>query len=396
VKFIRFILIGILLLGVIPFSHSQGKRKNKEKLYQDKKVIERYKYQAVHRIHPIELPPSESGNPKNIILMIGDGMGVSQIYAGIVANKGKLYMEYFPHIGFIKTHSANSMITDSAAGATAFATGEKTNNGMVGMSPDNQPLTSIMEIAEERGLSTGLVATSAITHATPASFISHEFSRHYYEQIASDFVRSNIDVFIGGGRNHFTDRLDQLNLIEVLKEKSFTVVDTIIDLQNARGDKLAGLLYYESPPSILDGRGDMLKIATRKSLEILSGNERGFFLVVEGSQIDWGNHQNNILYQTEEVLDFDRAVGEVLEFAAVNRETLVIVTADHETGGLAISGGDLKKGVVFGDFTSNGHTAVMVPVFAYGPSAQLFSGIYDNTDIYFKMMEALGWGPSEP
>jgi len=393
---IRLFLVGWILFGIPLHSSGQKKKKDKEDIFHNEAFIEKYKYKATHHVDKIDLPEIEITKAKNVILMIGDGMGTSQIYAGLVANKGKLYLEYLPNIGFIKTYSADEMITDSAAGATAFATGKKTNNGMLGMTPDNQPVPTITNLVEQRGLSTGLVATSTITHATPAAFVAHEFSRHYYEQIASDFLRDGVDVFIGGGRSHFTDRLDKLNLINVLKERNYTVVDTILDLEAAQGDKLAGLLYYESPPSIIEGRGDMLSQATKKSLEILSKNENGFFLMVEGSQIDWGNHSNNILYQTEEMLDFDRTIGEVLEFAASDRETLVIITADHETGGLAISGGNIKKGIVFGDYTTNGHTGVMVPVFAYGPSADLFRGIYENTDIYHKMIQAFDLDSSKP
>jgi len=393
---IRLLLILCLLAGNQNISIGQGKRKNKTEYFRDNNYIKKYNYKAAHHVTDVTLPDIKRKKAKNIILMIGDGMGTSQIYAGIIANKGKLYIEFFPYLGFIKTPSANSLITDSAAGATAFATGNKTNNGMIAVGPDNQPYTTILELAESKGLSTGLVATSTITHATPAAFISHEFSRHYYEQIASDFVRNGIDVFIGGGRSHFTNRLDGLNLVDVLRERNYTVIDTIISLEGAKGEKIAGLLYYDSPPSIEQGREDMLGRATKKSLDVLSKNETGFFLVIEGSQIDWGNHQNNIIYQTEEMLDFDLAVGQVLDFAARDGETLVILTADHETGGLAISGGDMKKGIVFGDYTTNGHTGVMVPVFSYGPSADLFRGIYDNTEIYFKMLEAFDWGPSEP
>ncbi len=393
---IRILLIGWLLIGLPHYSSAQRKKKDKEEIFLNEGFIEKYKYMAAHHIDKIDLPEIDSKKAKNIILMIGDGMGTSQIYAGLVANKGKLYLEYLPNIGFIKTYSADDLITDSAAGATAFATGKKTNNGMIGMGPDNQPLSAITEMVEQKGLSTGLVATSTITHATPAAFVAHEFSRHYYEQIAADFLRDDIDVFIGGGRSHFTNRLDRLNLLEVLKERNYTVIDTILDLDAAQGDKLAGLLYYDSPPSIIEGRGDMLTRAAKKSLEILSKNEKGFFMMVEGSQIDWGNHQNNILYQTEEMLDFDNTIGAVLEFAARDQETLVIITADHETGGLAISGGDMKKGVVFGDYTTNGHTGVMVPVFAYGPSAELFKGIFENTEIYTKMLQAFDLDPSKP
>ncbi|MBR9999880.1 MAG: alkaline phosphatase [Cyclobacteriaceae bacterium] len=388
--------MGCLLIFIHQDSLGQGKKRDHDKNFHSKETVEKYRYKSVHQVKKINLPGIENRKAKNIILMIGDGMGTSQIHAGMIANKGELYLGQFPYAGFITTHSANELITDSAAGATAFATGEKTDNGMLGVNPDNEPLQTIMEIAEYKGLGTGLVVTSTVTHATPAAFAAHQFSRHYYEQIASDLIRNDIDVFIGGGRSHFTDRLDRLNLLEILKERNYTVVDTVIDLEAAHGDKIAGLLYYDNPPSILDGRGDMLLKATKKSIETLGRNDNGFMMMIESSQIDWGNHQNNILYQTEEMLDFDIIIGHVLEFAAMDGETLVIVTSDHETGGLAISGGNLKKGIVHGDYTTNGHTGVMVPVFAYGPSADLFTGIFDNTEIYDKMIEAFDWNGSKP
>ena len=394
--FTRSIIILCLLLGINQHSQGQNRKKDHEKNFHNSTLVEKYRYNSAHHVKNIQLPVIESRKARNIILMIGDGMGTAQISAALIANKGSLYVGYFPYTGFITTHSANDLITDSSAGATAFATGEKTSNGMLGVNPDNKPLTSIMEIAEEKGLSTGFVVTSEVTHATPGAFAAHQFSRHYYDQIASDLIRNDIDVFIGGGRSHFTDRLDRMNLIEVLNERNYTVIDTTINLETAQGDKIAGLLYYDNPPSIMQGREDMLLNGTKKAIEALGKNENGFFLLIEGSQIDWGNHQNNILYQTEEMLDFDKVIGLVLEFAALDGETLVIVTADHETGGLAISGGNIRKGVVLGEYTTNGHTGVMVPVFAYGPSADLFTGIFDNTKIYDKMIEALQWNGDKP
>jgi alkaline phosphatase len=341
-----------------------------------------------HQSKSPEGSTSASSNPKNIILMIGDGMGTSQIYAALIANKGHLNMEKFPIVGFSKTYSADDLITDSAASGTAMATGEKTNNGMIGVRPDNSRIENILEIADRNGKSTGLVATSTITHATPASFIAHVPSRNDYERIALQFLDTDIDVFIGGGGIHFMKRLDQRDLIAELTDKGYSICQSIDELYNCAGDKIAGLVYEASPPSIKDGRGNMLSVATKKAIEVLSRNEEGFFLMVEGSQIDWANHQNNIKYQTKEVIDFDKVVGEVLKFASKNGETLVIVTADHETGGLGINGGNMSSGKVEAGFTTMGHTAVMVPVFAFGPNAELFSGIYENTEIFHKMLKA--------
>ncbi|NJN27576.1 MAG: alkaline phosphatase [Cyclobacteriaceae bacterium] len=248
----------------------------------------------------------------------------------------------------------------------------------------------MFETAEEKGLSTGLVATCAITHATPASFVAHQPDRNMYEEIAADFLNTDIDLFIGGGRDHFNKRKDGRDLLAELKKKGYDTVSAIDSLRFAKGEKVAALLAEEHLPPMEMGRGDMLKSSTVFALDKLKKNKNGFFLVVEGSQIDWGGHDNNVPYIVSEMLDFDQTVGEVLKFAAADGETLVVITADHETGGMAVSGGDLEQGVVSGKFTTENHTAVMVPVFAYGPQAELFGGIMENTDFYFKFKQVLG------
>lgn len=326
--------------------------------------------------------------PKNIILLIGDGMGVSQVFSGITGNGGHLYLDNFKHIGFSKTSSGNNYITDSAAGGTALAAGVKTYNGAIGVGMDKQPVKSILEEAVENGLATGLVSTSAITHATPASFIAHQASRNSYEDIAADFLKTDIDVFIGGGYNHFTKREDGRNLVADLEAKGYKVLQNLNEIANVKSGKLVGLTASEHNGRVSE-RGDMLPVSTRTALNILKNNKKGFFIMIEGSQIDWAGHDNNTTQSVEEMLDFDKAVGEALKFAAANRNTLVIVTADHETGGKAITGGDMKTGMVKGTFATGGHTAVMVPLFAWGPGAQEFMGIMENTDVHKKMRKLL-------
>lgn len=326
--------------------------------------------------------------PKNIILMIGDGMGVDQVFAGITANGGKLFLDNFKSIGFAKTQSADKYITDSAAGGTAIATGVRTYNGAIGVDTNHKPLRTILEEAEDGKLATGLVSTSAITHATPAAFIAHMGRRSSYEAIAADFLKTDIDVFIGGGYKHFTVREDGRNLVEELKENGYQVLQDIQEIARVKSGKLAGLTAPEHNGR-MDKRGNMLPVATETAIQILSNNKKGFFLMVEGSQIDWGGHAKNTVYVVEDMLDFDRAIGKALEFASRNRETLVIVTADHETGGMSITDGNLYTGMVKGGFTTTGHTAVMVPVFAFGPGAQEFTGIMENTDLHKKMKKLL-------
>jgi alkaline phosphatase len=329
--------------------------------------------------------------PRNIILMIGDGMGTAQVYAALTAKKGQLNMAHCPYSGFVKTNSADNYITDSGAGATAYATGQKTNNGYVSIGTDGKVLPTILETAEKYGLSTGLVATCAITHATPAAFIAHTPNRDKYEDIAKYFLHTDIDVFIGGGRNNFDHRADSLNLLDSLRKHGYRVAANLNDVDIKNTPKLAALLAPGHLQKESEGRGDMLSKASIMALTILKRNKTGLFMMIEGSQIDWGGHDQNKDYVVSETVDFDNAVGTVLDFAAKNGETLVIITADHETGGFALTGGDLAKGTVEGKFIYGDHTAVMVPLFAFGPGAEKFSGIQENTDVYKKMTELFGF-----
>lgn len=326
--------------------------------------------------------------PKNVIFMIGDGMGVSHIFAGLTANRGSLFLENLKYIGFSKTASSDKYTTDSAAGGTALATGKKTYNGAISVDENKKPLKTILEEAEESGLATGLVSTSAITHATPASFIAHQEKRSMYEEIAGDFLKTDIDVFIGGGYDHFTKRKDGRNLVEELEQKGYTVEQDINKIKKVKKGKLAGLTAPGHNPGLKE-RGDILPLATGTAINILSNHKKGFFLMVEGSQIDWGGHAGNTIQVIDEVLDFDRAVGKALEFAAKDKETLIVVTADHETGGMAVLDGNFETGMVKGGYATSSHTGLMVPILAYGPGAEEFIGIMENTDVHNRLKELL-------
>jgi alkaline phosphatase len=328
--------------------------------------------------------------PKNVIMMIGDGMGTTAVFAGLTANGGHLFLDNFKQIGFSKTQSSSNYITDSAAGGTALSAGIKTYNGAIGVNPDTVAVKTILEMAEDKGLSTGLVSTSAITHATPASYIAHQGSRVSYEDIAADFLKTDIDVFIGGGYKHFAERADKRDLTMELKQKGYQVLRNMDEIYQVKTGKLAGLTAEEHNEPATK-RVMSLPRSTETALNILSQNKKGFFIMIEGSQIDWGAHQNNTRYLVREMLDFDQAIGKALEFAAADGETLIVVTADHETGGLALTGGNMQTGMVKGAFSTSEHTAVMVPVFAYGPGAENFTGIMENTDIAKKMMKLLGF-----
>jgi alkaline phosphatase len=331
--------------------------------------------------------------PKNIILLIGDGMGITQITAGMYMNNNKLNLEKFPVIGLHKSYAFNKLVTDSAAGATAFSCGVKTYNGAIGVDSDTIPVRTILEIAESKGMATGMVATSTIVHATPASFIAHQKSRQMYEEIAADFLDTEIDFFIGGGKRYFDRReSDDRNLYKELQEKDYIVSDYFKqDLVKCELSWKKNFAYFTAdndPLQVSQGR-DYLFLASKMGMAFLRNHsDKGFFLMIEGSQIDWGGHANDSDYIVSEMIDFDRTIGEVLKFAQKDGETLVIVTADHETGGYSITQ-ESEMGNLITAFTTDYHTADLIPVFAYGPGASAFSGIYENTAIFDKMRKAL-------
>lgn len=326
--------------------------------------------------------------PKNVIFMIGDGMGLSQAYAGMVKNNNKLELERCPVIGFSKTYSASHFTTDSGAGGTALACGVKTNNGMIGMSPDSVAVQSILELADKNKLATGIVVACAVTHATPASFIAHQINRNMYDEIATDFLNTDIDVFIGGGRKSFENRMDGRNLTDELKSKQYQIAYTLDEVKKVKSGKLAGLLYEDQNPGMPE-RGKMLPESTVAALEILDNNKKGFFLMIEGSQIDWASHDNNADQIVREMLDFDETIGKVLDFAKKDGNTLVVITADHETGGFTMPSGDMKAGTIKAAFSTKGHSGTPVPIYAYGPGAENFSGFMENTAMFGKIKKLL-------
>jgi alkaline phosphatase len=338
-----------------------------------------------------QVRPKKEQEVKNIILMIGDGMGLAQVHAAYLANNNTLTMTEFRHIGLQKTSSANRFTTCSAAASTALASGVKTNRRYIGLDPEGNPVKTILDYAEEKGLATGLVATASITHATPAGFIANQIDRYMYEEIALDFLSSDIDVFIGGGRNHFNKRKDGRDLLVELTQKGYKVVFTMDEVLQVNSGKLAGLIDTLRPPRYSEGRGDMLPNATVAAINLLSQNEKGFFLMIEGAQIDNGGHDKDADYIIQETLDFDRAVAKAYEFAKKDGKTLLIVTADHETSGMALLDSQIDLRQPDYRFIHSEHTGIMVPVFAYGPGAEKFMGVYENTDIFHKMMSLFGF-----
>lgn len=349
-------------------------------------------YENTGEFYPVKIYPHQFKNskPKNVILMIGDGMGVTAVSAAITANGGHLFLDNFKHIGFSKTQSANRYVTDSAAGGTAIAIGQKTNNSTVGLNAKGDTIHSVLKVAQRNGLATGIVNVNAMLDATPAAFYAHVDTRKDWETIAAQFVDSDIDVLIGGNSDKFIKRSDNRDLYKELEEKGYEVFRSKEDLVNASSSRVVGLMSYGK----INERGDQLQISTNVALDALSKHpktkEKGFFMMIEGSLIDGGGHKNDMTYLMEEMLDFDQAIGKVLEFAAEDGETLVIVTADHETGGVSVVGGDKEKGRVTGRFNTTGHTGAMVPVFAYGPGAEAFTGIKENSFFFDTIIKVLG------
>jgi alkaline phosphatase len=332
-----------------------------------------------------ELPQNITQRPKNVVLLIGDGMGLAQIDLARIASQNKLHMQTAQQVGFIETSSSDNLITDSGAGGTAIACGVKTFNGAIGVDSDTQKVESILEKAIRKDLATGIVVSCALTHATPASFYAHQASRSMDKEIANDFYGKNIKVAMGGGMPFFE--------VDKLQKDGYTVISSYKDLKTVSNTEKVIAFYSNEkhPPSVLNGRGDWLPNATEYALNLLSTDSNGFFLMVEGSQIDWGGHDNNTEYMLSETIDFDKTLKKVLDFAAKDGNTLVLVTADHETGAVSILNHDpTDKQKYKATFSSQDHSAVMVPILAWGPGAYYFSGFMSNTDVAKKISVLLG------
>ena len=337
--------------------------------------------------------------PSNIIFLIGDGMGLSAVSAGVYFGEQPSQFYRFRNMGLISTSSASHKVTDSAASGTAMATGQKTYSGAIGVDTTVTPITSILEILSEQGWSTGVVATSSVTHATPASFYAHVERRNMEEQIAEQLVSSEIDFFAGGGIRFFGMRSDGRDLFGEAAERGIRIDTTGLpgSLEYSEDSRYGFLLASAGMPPKHTGRDDFLPRATGLAIQFLSGDPDGFFLMVEGSQIDWAGHDNDQEYLVAEMLDFEQAIGEALDFAEKDGNTLVVVCADHETGGatLAAGTGDPEMNdpaAVHYAFATGGHSATLIPVFAFGPGAEAFMGIYENTEIFHKMKCLAGKG----
>lgn len=401
----------------------------------------------------IEVTDANKGNNgkvKNVIYMIPDGFSADyasnyRVYKG----ENAIWDDHLK--GMFTTDSANSDITDSAAAGTAMATGVKTNNGVVGLDEEGNELTSILEAAEKSGRSSGLVATSTITHATPASFVANVESRNNEEEIAKQYLESEVDVILGGGKNNFD--------IEQVEESDFELVETGDELLNAdinlkKDEKLLGLFANGAmAPELHRGETEEPSLAemTETAIDVLEKDKDGFFLVVEGSQIDWAGHANDAGYAMTDAEAFEAAVAKAKEFANKDGKTLVVIAGDHDTGGMTtgskgsmeLNADILQNVTATGDYmaaqlnndlsnisevvnkytgltltdkeveyikeantpalaintvvsdranigwTSTNHTGADIPVYAFGAQAEKFTGFHDNTDLPKIIAEAM-------
>ncbi|MCM3783742.1 alkaline phosphatase [Neobacillus mesonae] len=392
---------------------------------------------------------SSNGKAKNVIFMIPDGYSAS--YATNYRwYKGEESVLDSMLVGMQRTYSANSIITDSAAAGTAFATGVKTNNGMISTSPEGKELKTILQTAEEEGKASGLVATSTITHATPAVFASNVATRADEASIAPQLIENDVDVILGGGKKYFSD-----SVLNNAKAKGYHYINSKNDLAKAdKSKKVIGLFAEDAMAPELDREATnqpSLKEMTETALEVLNKDKDGFFLMVEGSQIDWAGHDHDAAWAMKDSEAFEQAVEAVLEFAKKDKNTLVVVAGDHDTGGMGVGGyGEgavdfdiLRDVTATGDFmvsklnatrsnikqvvkqyttleltdeevqtiksaekpdiaindiisyranigwTTYNHTGVDVPVYAFGPGADLFRGLIQNTDFPVLMAQAM-------
>ena len=352
---------------------------------------------------------------KNVILLIGDGMSASQITSYRLLKEGpngRIAVDNFPISGIVLTHSADAIITDSASSATAYSTGSKTKNGFLGVDQEGRILENLTEKLDNFGFVSALISTSEVTHATPAAFSSHVDSRRNTDEISSQMLESKVATILGGGRKFFLSaenggkRKDERDLLEEAKKSHKILMHKHeLDISGITpSDRILGLFADEhlrdeenpdnhsSEPTLTE----MLRFSLERAEAAIDNQCRGSFIMVEGSQVDWAGHANNIDYLERELKEFDEATRYALEYAKKNPDTLVVVTADHETGGLLIEPIALSyytgNNIKFSFNTAIGggsHTGVPVPVYAYGPGSLNFSGTLDNTDVYRAILSAL-------
>ncbi len=327
---------------------------------------------------PSHLNDGGEGRIRNVIFLIGDGMGLSQIQAAACANRGLTTFQ-MKYLGLQSNYALDAFTTDSAAAGSTLATGERHANRHISMSVEGDPLPSLSDYFHERGYSVGVLTLGNVVDATPTAFYGHSVERDNSDELTRALLDGRIDLLCGSGIRQFTEREDGLDLIGKLS-KSYDFIRSIDGIGDAKGRVIC--IDERMDEAAEESNLTLLADATRASIARLQArSDKGFFLMVEGAKIDYAGHSCCLPGSIIEMLSFDLAVAEALKFADTNGETLVVVTADHETGGLVLIDGDEASGRIMGLYVSDDHTPSMIPVFAYGPGADRFTGIYPNTEI---------------
>ena len=376
--FILFLALGCAAGAFAQTDEEQDISRNRSK-YANDQFREDDQYTVVEPYQTVTVTQPKGKKIKNVIVMIGDGMGVEQVSCGWVLNGGSLNMEQMPYTGFSRTYAVDRLITDSCAGGSALATGVKTKYYYMGVDPEGNPVPSLLHRAQQKGMKTGVAVTCRINDATPLDFVGHSLDRDEEEANAAQYVDSGVDFLAGGGRQFWQGREDGRDLVQEMVDRGYTFVDTREDLNRVREGRVLGLFApLEMEPSL--DRGPVLEDCAMKAIELLD-NKKGFFLMIEGSSIDDWGHRQKVGYMAEELFDFDRTVGKVLKWAEQDGHTLVVVTADHATGGLTLIDGSLSERTVKVHFSTKGHNGILVPVYAYGPGAEAFTGVHENAEV---------------
>ncbi|SDD69306.1 alkaline phosphatase [Pricia antarctica] len=352
----------------MPFECTQYINTLPDRYYQNTKFSEVY--------HPTFATDGTNQAVENIILMIGDGNGLAQISATAMANKGALSLTQLKNMGLLKTQSADDFTTDSAGAGTALATGKKVPNRAIGNDSQGNPLENITELLAKKGFVSGIITTDEISGATPSSFYAHRQDRSMSEGIMDDFAKSPLTLFIS---------TENPNNRHENSTGDFSMLSAVDEVGKSKKDKIGFLM----PGKIASGGNNELAKATDNALRFFENTHKPFFLMVEGAKIDSYGHENDIGGIISEGIGFDKAITEALKFADQNSNTLVIITADHETGGLTLPQGNLERNEIEGDFTTHDHTALMVPIFAYGPQSNQFQGVYENSEVFHKILKVL-------
>ena len=369
-------------------------------------------------------------NPKNIVLISADGMGVCQWQAGMVAAKGKMYLSRMQSAGLLTTNPLDVFCGDAPSHSTALATGVNSHKGAVSVDMDNKPLKTITELVKENGLAVGIVSANSLVEGSIVPFVGHAQNRMAVEALTADYVDTNIDVFIGAGSDYFTksiqggfgpgpgagggqggqrpaggqggpgaggamqmrERSDKRNLINELKAKGYQVCNSIDEIKQVKGGKLAGFTGAQSNPNIQEGRGDMFPASVETALNVLKSGSKGFFLMVGDMYVDRASHNGRLELLCDETRDLDRAIGKALDFAERDGETLVLVVGSPEASGMSIVGGNMAEGTVEAKWSMPGmanHSGTQVPMFAYGPGAEQFMGVMENIEVFTVVKQML-------